>query len=305
MAIIVLELILNKMKDKKMADSKIDFSFENLHFSCAGDNDWVEKQLNNVLNRIPALLSIHKKGENVVEEVIEVKEEDVNEVGEKAPPAAKFRPGKVAREAVRSAKPKAGKVAEDKVVKEDPVKKKIGKAPKIKVAKIPRIAKAPKIKVARIPRIAKAPKIKVAKIPRAAKITKLNAVPEPSAANETLASKRGRKPGHVKKVKLEKKSAIKAKPVAQPVDSPLLQYISDKKVLNNQVRKFLATAVFLARNNNVSRLSTPMITKALKSYGIEKLQNASDCLNKNEKKGYCLKEGKEFVITENGYLSIE
>ena len=60
------------MKDRKMADSKIDFSFENLHFSCAGDNDWVEKQLNNVLNRIPALLSIHKKGENVVEEVIEV-----------------------------------------------------------------------------------------------------------------------------------------------------------------------------------------------------------------------------------------
>lgn len=279
------------MKDKKMADSKIDFSFENLHFSCAGDNDWVEKQLNNVLNRIPALLSIHKKGENIVEEVIEVKDEDVNEVGEKASPAAKFRAGKAMRETIRSAKPKAGKVVEEKIVKENPVKKKIAKAPKIKVAKIPRIAKAPKIKVA--------------KIPRAAKVTKLNAVPDPSAANETLTSKRGRKPGNVKKVKQEKKSAIKAKPVGQPVDSPLLQYITDKKVLNNQVRKFLATAVFLARNNNVSRLSTPMITKALKSYGIEKLQNASDCLNKNEKKGYCLKEGKEFIITENGYLSIE
>ena len=293
------------MKDKKMADSKIDFSFENLHFSCAGDNDWVEKQLNNVLNRIPALLSIHKKGENVVEEVIEVKDEDVKEVGEKAPPAAKFRAGKAERKVIRSAKPKAGKVVEEKIMKENPVKEKISKAPKIKVAKIPRIAKTPKIKVAKIPRIAKAPKIKVAKIPRAAKVTKLNAVPDPSAANETLTSKRGRKPGNVKKVKQEKKSAIKAKPVGQPVDSPLLQYITDKKVLNNQVRKFLATAVFLARNNNVSRLSTPMITKALKSYGIEKLQNASDCLNKNEKKGYCLKEGKEFVITENGYLSIE
>ena len=279
------------MKDKKMADSKIDFSFENLHFSCAGDNDWVEKQLNNVLNRIPALLSIHKKGENVVEEVIEVKDESVNEVGEKSPSATKFRAGKAARKAIRSEKPKAGKVVEEKVIKENPVKVKIAKAPKIKVAKVPRIAKVPKIKVAKIPRVAKA--------------TKLNAVPDPSAANGTLTSKRGRKPGHVAKVKQEKKSAIKSKPVGQPVDSPLLQYITDKKVLNNQVRKFLATAVFLARNNNVSKLSTPMITKALKSYGIEKLQNASDCLNKNEKKGYCLKEGKEFIITENGYLSIE
>ena len=70
------------------------------------------------------------------------------------------------------------------------------------------------------------------------------------------------------------------------------------------MRKFLTTAVFLANNNNVSKLSTPMISRALKSYGIDKLQNASDCLNKNEKKGYCIKEGKEFIITENGYLSI-
>jgi len=36
-----------------MAESKIDFSFENLHFSCEGDKDWVETQLNQVLNRIP------------------------------------------------------------------------------------------------------------------------------------------------------------------------------------------------------------------------------------------------------------
>ena len=57
-----------------MADSKIDFSFENLHFSCKGDNAWVERQLNNVLSRIPALLSAHKKNDNLVEEVFEIKE---------------------------------------------------------------------------------------------------------------------------------------------------------------------------------------------------------------------------------------
>ena len=60
-----------------MADSKIDFSFENLHFSCKGDNAWVERQLNNVLSRIPALLSAHKKNDNLVEEVFEIKEEDL------------------------------------------------------------------------------------------------------------------------------------------------------------------------------------------------------------------------------------
>jgi hypothetical protein len=38
-----------------MAESKIDFSFDNLHFSCEGDKDWVETQLNQILNRIPGL----------------------------------------------------------------------------------------------------------------------------------------------------------------------------------------------------------------------------------------------------------
>ena len=106
-------------------------------------------------------------------------------------------------------------------------------------------------------------------------------------------------------VKSAKKKIAKSNLVAEPVDSPLLQFITGKKALKNQVRKFLATAVFLAKSNNVSRLTTPMISKALKSYGIEKLQNASDCLNKNEKKGYCVKDGKEFIISENGYLSLD
>ena len=195
-----------------MADSKIDFSFENLHFSCEGENTWVERQLNNVLSRIPALLSVHRKTENIVEEVIDVEEEDVKVVKTKSPRTDK-----------RVAKGSKGKVV---------------KKAKEKIAKV-KIAKEPKVKV------------------------------------------------------------------AEQIDSPLSKYLNDKKVGNNQVRKFLATATFLARNNNLSRLSTPMISRALKSYGIEKLQNASDCLNKNEKKGYCIKEGKDFIITENGYLSIE
>ena len=238
-----------------MADSKIDFSFENLHFSCKGDNAWVERQLNNVLSRIPALLSAHKKNDNLVEEVFEIKEEDLTEV--------------------------IGKDAffEEEISKIPKAKKE--KPAKVKM-KMEKIAKEPKEKVVKAPKVAKEPKLKVPRLPK-----------ETSLTEDGLL------------VKVAKKKIAKSNLVSEPVDSPLFQFITEKKALKNQVRKFLATAVFLARNNNVSRLSTPMISKALKSYGIEKLQNASDCLNKNEKKGYCSKDGKEFVISENGYLSLE
>ena len=229
-----------------MGVSKIDFTFENLHFSCKGDNAWVEKQLNNVLSRIPTLLAAHKKGENenVVEDVIEVKAEDemAEEIADASEPVQAKKSPKVPKE-------KKAKIA----------KVKITKVPKIKVAKVP------KVKIVK-EKVAKVPKIKAAKIPKIAK--------EPKA------------------------------PKVEKSDSQLAQFITDKKVSTNQVRKFLATAVFLANSSGVSRLSTSMISKALKSDGIEKLQNASDCLNKNEKKGYCIKDGKEFIITENGYLSI-
>ena len=255
-----------------MADSKIDFSFENLHFSCEGDNTWVEKQLNNVLSRIPALLSVHKKGENVVEEVIEVKEEEVKEVSREIPRIPKVKVNKVKKDNVSSEKTETDKVEREKVVKEKAVKEKIAKEPKVEEVK----------------------EVKAA---------------QEKAISESVPAKRGRKPKMteepVAEIKEAKKRIAKVIPVVEKIDSPLYQFILDKKVATNQVRKFLATAVFLARNNNVSKLSTPMISRALKSYGIKKLQNASDCLNKNEKKGYCVKDGKEFIITENGYLSIE
>ncbi len=240
-----------------MADSKIDFSFENLHFSCEGDNEWVEKQLNNVLSRIPALLSVHKKGEKIVEEVIDVRAEEVKE----SEPMATT----VTKKAAKTPKTPKVKAANEKLVQE-------------KLAKQPKPVKTARIKIAQGP-------------------------------EEGVAVKRGRKPVAGKKsatkVKSAKKKIAKISPDAAQTDSPLLQYLTEKRVTTNQVRKFLATAVFLSRNNGVTKLSTSMISRALKSYKIIKLQNASDCLNKNEKKGYCIKEGKEFVITENGYLSIE
>jgi len=240
-----------------MADSKIDFSFENLHFSCKGDNAWVERQLNMVLSRIPTLLSAHKKGENFVEEVIDVKAEEERE---STPMGSKIS-GKDIKPA-KAKKPKA--------VKEKAVRQKMDKETDPTGSEEIKSAKAP----------AEGVKVK-------------------SRRKTKTASK-----ASVKK-KATKKKTAKAGADEVQTDSPLLNYLTEKKVTTNQVRKFLATAVFLSRNNNVSKLSTSMISRALKSYKIDKLQNASDCLNKNEKKGYCIKDGKEFIITENGYLSIE
>jgi hypothetical protein len=258
-----------------MAVSKIDFTFENLHFSCKGDNAWVERQLNMVLSRIPSLLAVHRKGENIVEDVIEVKEEDEKlEVSAEAPSDAKKTP----------------KVPKEKKTKE--VKVKIAKVPKVKVIK-EKLAKVPKIKVAKITKIAKVPKD-----------PKVKMSTEVDANISEKPAMLGRNPKTETKIGGAKKKIANIKSPVPSVDSQLSLFLTEKKVSTNQVRKFLATAVFLADSSGVSRLSTSMISTALKINGIEKLQNASDCLNKNEKKGYCIKDGKEFIISENGYLSI-
>jgi len=254
-----------------MAISKIDFSFENLHFSCKGDNAWVERQLNNVLSRIPSLLAVRNKAENIVEEVFDVTEEDLKEA--------------------------EVKVEEVHLGENATSNERVTKVPKVKKDKV---AKIPKVKVLKEKKI---------KVPKVAKVPKEKVVKEAVASLEGEPVKRGRVPKTAikpaAKVKGAKKKIEGTPNLVEQINSPLYHFVTEKKAASNQVRKFLATAVFLSRSNNVSKLSTPMISRALKSYGIEKLQNASDCLNKNEKKGYCIKEGKEFIITENGYLSIE
>ena len=184
-----------------MAESKIDFSFDNLHFSCEGDKDWVEMQLNQVLNRIPWL----NKAKS-------------SEKSEKIKPARE-------KEVVR-------------VVSKDDLTKEI------------------------------------------------------EESEGKVISKRGRKP----------KSADALSVLASPSD-PLYEFLKEKDADKNQVRKFLATAVFL-HSRGQEKFSTPVISKALNSALIEKLINASDCLNKNEKKGFCIKDDKEFILTEAGIRSI-
>jgi len=180
-----------------MAESKIDFSFENLHFSCEGDKDWVEAQLNMILNRISGL---NKSGSYI--------------------------------------KPEKVKLAQGKNFEKDIMIKRID-------------------------------------------MTGYDDKP-----------KRGPKP---------KSTASSAD--FKPSGDPLYEFLKEKNADKNQVKKFLATAVFL-HSRGQEKFSTPMISKSIKSALIEKLINASDCLNKNEKKGFCIKDDKEFILTEAGIHSI-
>lgn len=182
-----------------MAESKIDFSFDNLHFACEGDKDWVETQLNQVLNRIPGLNKLEKvvKSEKVKTSPVKVIAEDVLE--EEVPVA--------------------------------PVKEK---------------------------------------------------------------GKRGRK---------RKEVAEPVIVVEEAAGDPLYEFLKNKNADKNQVKKFLAAAVYM-HSQGIEKFSTPTVSKALKAAHIEKLLNASDCLNKNEKKGFCIKDEKEFILTELGIRSI-
>lgn len=180
-----------------MAESKIDFSFDNLHFSCEGDKDWVETQLNQILNRIPGL----------------------------------NKPGSFGKSDM--AKPTSEKVVSGNIL----------------------IAETP--------------------------------VPE-----------------GMEKLKRGRKTKVVAEPlVEEPSGDPLFEFLKEKNADKNQVKKFLATAVYL-HSQGLEKFSTPIVSKTLKASHIEKLINASDCLNKNEKKGFCIKDEKEFILTEAGIRSI-
>ena len=111
-------------------------------------------------------------------------------------------------------------------------------------------------------------------------------------------------PPEIVKPRVSRKHAVNENITQEkPNNNPLNQFLIDKKSDKNQVRKFLAVAVFLYSRGE-EKLSTPMVSRTLKALSMEKLVNASDCLNKNEKKGYCIKNGKEFVLTQDGIHAI-
>ncbi len=94
---------------------------------------------------------------------------------------------------------------------------------------------------------------------------------------------------------MEKDSKIASKTLAA--------FLKEKKVGENQRKKFLATAIWLEASGKES-ISTGEVTKALKESRQKKLGNPSDLLNKNISKGFCEKEGKQFFVTQEGKASL-
>ena len=81
---------------------------------------------------------------------------------------------------------------------------------------------------------------------------------------------------------------------------PLAKFLKEKNATGNQVRKFLATAVWLHDNENKEMLTSADIVKALEDTKQKKLSNASQSLNNNASKGDINKKGKSFFVTDEG-----
>jgi hypothetical protein len=80
-------------------------------------------------------------------------------------------------------------------------------------------------------------------------------------------------------------------------------FLHEKNATTKQVKKFLATAVWLeAKGQN--RLTTGDVTKALNDANQKRLSNPADCLNQNVSKGHCEKDGKQFFVTDDGKNSL-
>lgn len=83
----------------------------------------------------------------------------------------------------------------------------------------------------------------------------------------------------------------------------LVAFLQEKNATTVQVRKFLATAVWLESKGN-KRLDTRDVVHALKDANQSRLGNPADCLNQNVGKGFCEKDGGAFFVTVEGKKSL-
>jgi hypothetical protein len=80
-------------------------------------------------------------------------------------------------------------------------------------------------------------------------------------------------------------------------------FLSEKAATTKQVKKFLATSVWLEAKGQ-KRLQTKDVTGALSAANQSRLGNPADCLNQNVSKGYCEKDGNKFFVTDEGKKSL-
>jgi hypothetical protein len=86
-------------------------------------------------------------------------------------------------------------------------------------------------------------------------------------------------------------------------DKSLAVFLKEKNATTNQIKKFLATAVWLEAKGN-TKIATSDVVKALRDSSQSRLGNPSDCLGQNVQKGHCEKDGKQFFVTEEGKASL-
>ena len=82
-------------------------------------------------------------------------------------------------------------------------------------------------------------------------------------------------------------------------DEALPQLLARANDTKNQINRFLATAIWL-HSKGLTQVKTSDITKALKDAHQNRLSNPSQCLAKNAKKGFCVKDGRSFYVTDEG-----
>jgi hypothetical protein len=82
-------------------------------------------------------------------------------------------------------------------------------------------------------------------------------------------------------------------------NKPLATFLKERSATTSQVKKFLATAIWLDAKGR-HRMTTGDVTNALKDANQTRLGNPADCLNKNVGKGLCEKDGNQFFVTEGG-----
>lgn len=84
----------------------------------------------------------------------------------------------------------------------------------------------------------------------------------------------------------------------------LASFLRERDAVDNQVKRFLATAVFLHDTTNKNRVTTAEVRQALKTANQPKLTNPANCLNQNVAKGHAEKDGRSFFVTDPGRTSL-
>lgn len=82
-------------------------------------------------------------------------------------------------------------------------------------------------------------------------------------------------------------------------DEALPQFLQRTNATKTQVDRFLATAEWLHQKGS-EMVKTGDVTQANKDAHQSRFSNTAGCLAKNASKGFCVKAGRDFYVTDEG-----